>query len=168
MHFSATQKLQFELRSRRDGGESIALPAKARWREGTLLWSEIVYYTGEQAEALRSAAERVHLLDALPPAVGLLITPEFEAHGRQLALDIDQQGYGGLVRFEDLVSEDTYLQVVLGEGLFPLIVREEELKHFWTELTLRCERHFLAVASQHGCFGYWESDLAISRSTGER
>ncbi|BAC89230.1 hypothetical protein [Gloeobacter violaceus] len=167
MHPSATQKLQFELRSRRERGEATTLPPRTRWREGVLLWAEIVYCSPAEAQQLRDGAERLHVLSEQPPAIGLVITPEFDEHGRRLAMDVDQHGYGGLVRFENLLTEDNYLQVMVGEGLYPLIVREEELMHFWMQLTLQCERHFLAVASEKVCFGYWESDLALSRAVEE-
>ncbi len=164
MQISATQKLQFQLRTARAAGEPAILPPRARWRDGVPLWAEIVYCSVAEAATLRGAAAWMHLLAEQPPTIGLLVTPEFEQHGQRLALDIETEGYGGLIRFEDVLTEDNFLRVLVGQGLYPLIVRESELKHFWTQLTLQCERHFLTIANHEHCYGYWESDLALSRA----
>jgi hypothetical protein len=162
MQPSATQKLQFHLRRLRESGQPIALPGRTRWRDGVPLWSEMITCSATEVLALRERAELVHLLDAQPPTLGLAITPEHEQQGRQLALDVDGSGYGGLVRFVDLATRDNYLRVLVGEGLFPLIVDEGRLLDFWLQLTLGCERHFLVIADSRRCYGYWESDLAFN------
>jgi hypothetical protein len=101
----------------------------------------------------------MHMLNSQAPTLGLVITPEFEQQGNQLALDIDHQGYGGLVHFAEI--EDNLLRVLLGDGLYPLVVSEDRLEDFWLRL-LDQNYHFLLVADQQHCYGYWESNLAIS------
>lgn len=167
MHLSATQKLQYRLRQERDSGQTSALPPRERWQGGVMLWSEIVYCAPTVTAEWRERAERVHLLDELAPSIGLAIAPEFEGQGTRLALDIDTLGYGGLVRFEDLTTLDNYLRVLVGDGLYPLVVSEDGLLDFWKQLTMQCDRHFLLIADRHRCYGYWESALAFNPSPQE-
>jgi len=101
----------------------------------------------------------MHMLTAQAPTLGLVITPEFEQQGNQLAIDIDDQGYGGLVHFVEV--EDNLMRVLLGNGLYPLVVSEDRLEAFWLQL-LDQNHHFLLIADQQRCYGYWESDLAMS------
>ncbi|MBC8123451.1 MAG: hypothetical protein H7Y22_16640 [Gemmatimonadaceae bacterium] len=162
--FTATQKLQFQLRRHREAGDEIALPPAVRWRDGVPLWSEIIYCSSAEAAQLRDRAALVNLLQQQAPTIGLVIEAEFEQFGRQLAQDVEAQGYGGLVRFEDLETRDTFLRVMVGDGLYPLIVRQDMLKDFWMQLTLQCERHFLALGWRDACYGYWESDLVFAQN----
>jgi hypothetical protein len=159
MFLSASQRLQYRLRQQRDQNHSLLLPARTRWRDGVMLWGEFLFCLEAEAAQWRDLAPHMHMLTAQAPTLGLVITPEFEQQGNQLAIDINDQGYGGLVHFAEV--EDNLLRVLLGNGLYPLVVSKDRLAAFWLQL-LGQNHHFLLVADQQHCYGYWESDLAMS------
>jgi hypothetical protein len=159
MFLSASQRLQYRLRQQRDQNHALLLPGRTRWRDGVMLWGEFLFCLEAEAAQWRDHAPRMHMLTSQAPTLGLVITPEFEQQGNQLALDIDHQGYGGLVHFSEI--EDNLLRVLLGDGLYPLVVSEDRLEDFWLRL-LDQNHHFLLVADQQHCYGYWESNLALS------
>lgn len=158
MFLSASQRLQYRLRQQRDQIQSLLLPPRTRWRDGVMLWGEFLFCLEAESAHWRDCAPRMHMITSQAPTIGLVITPEFEQQGNQLALDIDDQGYGGLIHYGEV--EDKLLRVLLGDGLYPLVVSEDRLEDFWLQLREQ-HHHFLLIADQQRCYGYWESDLAM-------
>ncbi|MDX2273511.1 MAG: hypothetical protein NW237_16380 [Cyanobacteriota bacterium] len=159
---TASQLLQASLRQQQQQG-SLQLPALQRWEKGIPLWGEIIYFSEAEALKLRSCCQRSSELVGRAPQQGIQLCADFPELSRRLAMQIHTAGYGGLVQFEDLAEEDCFLRVVVGEGLYPVIVAQSLLKDFWMQLTLQACRHFLTVIDQGECLGFWESDLVLAR-----
>jgi hypothetical protein len=157
---SATEQLQQQLRNQLNQG-SYVLPPLKRWG-GAPFWGVLIRLSRTEAESFRTQPPHHALISGEAPVLGLAIGGSYAKESERLAFDIDCQGYGGIVQFNDYTHEDTFLRIVFGESQYPILVPIDQLKDFWAELTLGCCRHFLMVAHESHCYGCWESDLLLS------
>ncbi len=157
---NATEHLQQQLRNQLNQS-SYVLPPLKRWGDGAPFWGVLIRLSRAEAESFRTQPPYHYLIPREAPVLGLAIGGSYAKESERLAFDIDYQGYGGIVQFNDYTHEDTFLRIVFGESQYPILVPIDHLKDFWAELMVGCCRHFLMVAHESHCYGWWESDLLL-------
>jgi len=156
-----SQRLQQELRQLSLEG-TLTLPPLQRWEKGLPFWGEIVSLSAAEALQFRDSSPRQSCLEESEiPLQGIQLCGDSPELSTRLAIQINDQGYGGLVQFNDLDHDDCFLRIWVGESLYPVIVAQNLLKTFWLQLTLGACRHFLTVIDGGNCLGFWESDVIV-------